>query len=102
MDSSSRSYWRGSADTRGLCCGGGGHRVLASSTSHSFCPGSFCTFPLAPRIWPLCAWAGLPGDGRKNIHLVAFPCLQGQASCTDRSRESGGNERANIHTTLNF
>src|SRR5438067_4329212 len=34
-----------------------------------------------------------------TLALVAFPCLQRQESCTERSGESG---KASVHTTLNF
>ncbi len=60
-------YKSGGTDTGILCCGGGCHRIPAGRTSHAVYCGSFRAFPLAPWIWPLCAWTGFSGCERENI-----------------------------------
>ncbi len=56
-----------------LTCRCGSHRIFASSTSHSFSPGSFRAFPLAAWVGPLCAWTGCSGDERKHIYQRRAP-----------------------------
>ncbi len=73
MDGSARLHKQRRTDTRTLRCRCGSHRIFASSTSHSFSPGSFRAFPLAAWVRPLCAWTGCSGDERKHIHQRRAP-----------------------------
>src|SRR5713226_4165609 len=73
MDGSARLHKQRKTDTRTLRCRCGSHRIFASSTSHSFSPGSFRAFPLAAWVRPLCAWTGCSGDEWKNIHKRKSP-----------------------------
>src|SRR6266705_3862403 len=73
MDGSARLHKQRRTDTRTLRCRCGSHRIFASSTSHSFSPGSFRAFPLAAWVGPLCAWTGCSGDERKHIYQRRAP-----------------------------
>src|SRR5689334_12936079 len=72
VDGPPRLYKGWGTDTGILCCGDRSHRIPAGSTSHAVYCGFFRSFPLAPWIWPLCAWTGFSGCERENIPGGAY------------------------------